>query len=381
MSNRHDWLDAVEKIAGPVLDAASRGKLSHELPDRADLDPQPPGKWTEAFCRTLVGVAPFLQLDEATDEREDTLRAKWREQVTAAMAFVTDFDHSDTLNTEKARRLVETAFFAHALLRAPRIVEALDDATRTRLFDTLRNAREFPANRSNWLFFSAIVEAALAHFGEDFDLMRIRYALDMHQVWYKGDGVYGDGPWLHHDYYNSFVIQPMMMDVLDVVVRVVGDDVPMHEKVATRFTRYAEVQERMISPEGTYPPVGRSLAYRFGAFQHLAQAALQHRLPDTLQPAQVREGLHAVIRRSLDAPGTFDEEGWLNVGVAGNQPSLGEGYISRGSPYLCCSAFLPLGLPPSDPFWADPDAPWTAKRVWAGEQVALDHALHDGKPH
>ncbi|MFW5682056.1 MAG: hypothetical protein ACOC1G_03540 [Phycisphaeraceae bacterium] len=40
-----------------------------------------------------------------------------------------------------------------------------------------------------------------------------------------------------------------------------------------------------------------------------------------------------------------------------------------------------LGLPPSDPFWADPDAPWTAKRVWAGEHVALDHALHDGKPY
>ncbi|MFW6335783.1 MAG: hypothetical protein ACOC3G_01460 [Phycisphaeraceae bacterium] len=40
-----------------------------------------------------------------------------------------------------------------------------------------------------------------------------------------------------------------------------------------------------------------------------------------------------------------------------------------------------LGLPPSDPYWADPDAPWTAKRVWAGEHVALDHALHDGKPY
>lgn len=377
MSTRHDWLDAMEKIAHPVLDAASRGELAGELPERADLDPQPPGAWTEAFCRTLVGVAPFLQLDEPVDEREDRLRADWRERVRAAMAYITDFDHPDTLNTEKGRRLVETAFFSHALLRAPRIVESLDARTRSRLFDTLRNAREYPANRNNWLLFSAIVEAALAHFGEDFDLMRIRYALDMHQVWYKGDGVYGDGPWLHNDYYNSFVIQPMIMDALEVVVRVVGDDVPMHGQVARRFTRYAEVQERMIAPEGTYPPVGRSLAYRFGAFQHLAQAALQHRLPGTLKSAQVREGLHAVIRRSLDAPGTFDEKGWLNVGVAGDQPSLGETYISRGSPYLCCGVFPPLGLPPSDPFWADPPAPWTAKRVWDGEPVALDHALRE----
>jgi hypothetical protein len=46
--------------------------------------------------------------------------------------------------------------------------------------------------------------------------MRVDYALRQHHQWYKGDGAYGDGPYFHWDYYNSFVIQPMLLDVLGV---------------------------------------------------------------------------------------------------------------------------------------------------------------------
>lgn len=50
-------------------------------------------------------------------------------------------------------------------------------------------------------------------------------------------------------------------------------------------------------------------------------------------------------------------------------------YISTGSLNLCLEAFLPLGLPAGDPFWKDPDAAWTAKRVWSGGDLASYHAL------
>ena len=40
-----------------------------------------------------------------------------------------------------------------------------------------------------------------------------------------------------------------------------------------RLIRYADQQEKMISPEGTYPVLGRSMGYRFGAFQVLAQVS------------------------------------------------------------------------------------------------------------
>ena len=81
----------------------------------------------------------------------------------------------------------------------------------------------------------------------------------------------------------------------------------------------------------------------------------------------------------IEAPGTFDEHGWLRVGFCGAQLPLGERYISTGSPYLCSVGLLPLGLRPADAFWSDPPAPWTAQRLWSGESLPADQALRDGR--
>jgi hypothetical protein len=40
--------------------------------------------------------------------------------------------------------------------------------------------------------------------------------------------------------------------------------------------------------------------------------------------------------------------------------------------------FLPLGLPPDDPFWTDAARPWTSQRVWSGEDFPADHAYDEG---
>lgn len=144
-----------------------------------------------------------------------------------------------------------------------------------------------------------------------------------------------------------------------------------------RARRYAAIQERLISPEGTYPPTGRSLCYRFGAFQALAQIALMKQLPEDITPAQVRSALSAVISRQTEAPGTFDDKGWLTIGVYGHQPGISERYISTGSLYLCLTGLLPLGLPENDPFWTMPAADWTAKKIWNGLSVPNDHAYEE----
>src|SRR5690606_27114838 len=138
-------------------------------------------------------------------------------------------------------------------------------------------------------------------------------------------------------YYNSFVIQPMLLEVLNTLVEVKNDAGAKknYDLVLARAQRYATIQERLISPEGTYPPIGRSLAYRFGAFQLLSKIALMKALPEKITPQQVRAALYTVIKRQIEAPGTFDDQGWLRVGLYGHQPNIGESYISTGSLYLC----------------------------------------------
>lgn len=40
-------------------------------------------------------------------------------------------------------------------------------------------------------------------------------------------------------------------------------------------------------------------------------------------------------------------------------------------------AFLPLGLPASDPFWTDADQPWTSVKAWGEMEFPIDHRWGD----
>ena len=81
------------------------------------------------------------------------------------------------------------------------------------------------------------------------------------------------------DYYNSFVIHPMLLDILEIMQKHNKGETDLYKKEQLRFSRYAEQQERMISPDGAYPVIGRSIAYRFGTFHVLSTAALKDLLP------------------------------------------------------------------------------------------------------
>jgi hypothetical protein len=239
----------------------------------------------------------------------------------------------------------------------------------------LKASRVIQPPQSNWLLFSAMVEAALWEFTGECDTRRIEDAVNKHMSWYKGDGVYGDGEHFHWDYYNSYVIHPMLLEVLKICVEKHHPLGSLYPVELERARRYAEIEEELIAPDASFPIIGRSSAYRFGAFQVLSEMALLHQLPPTLDPGAVRSALTAVVRKMTEAPGTFDEHGWLRIGAVGHQPSLGEGYISTGSLYLCTVGLLQLGLPPTDPFWTAPARPWTQKRIWSGEDVPADHAI------
>jgi hypothetical protein len=321
-------------------------------------------------------MSPWLELP-ADGSAEGRQRAKYADLARYALTVATDPSSPDFLNfTNGAQALVDTAFLAQALLRAPRTLWApLDTSTRDRVTKALLSTRVHQPPFNNWLLFAATIEAALLRIGGPWDRMRVDYALRQLEEWYKGDGLYGDGPDFHWDYYNSFVIHPMLLDVLDACAKEHPAWQQLQPQMFTRAQRYAAIQERLIAPDGSYPAIGRSLAYRCGAFHLLADMALRRALPDGVAPAQVRHGLTMVIRRTMDAPDTFDERGWLHIGLCGHQPGVGENYISTGSLYLCSVGLLPLGLPADDPFWAAASQPTTAERAWSGQAFPIDHAL------
>jgi len=380
--DRLTWISTLDHAMRPVLENLSRGTLKANMPvehltgskrDRSHVT------HLEALGRTVTGIAPWLELGpDATPEGR--LRAEYIDLTVKAIANAVDPESPDHLNFNKdTQPLVDAAFLAHGLLRAPtQLLGRLDDATKANLLREMQSTRVIRAPESNWLLFASMVEVLIHELGGQWEEERLlRGVRKFRDEWYKGDGLYGDGAPFHFDNYNSYVIQPMLVQVTEYLAKAGlpdGEFVPVAKK---RFARYAEIQERMISPEGTYPVVGRSICYRVGAFQALSDVSLRHLLPAKVSPAQVRCALSAVIKRQMNAPGTYDENGWLTLGFAGHQPDLVENYLSTGSMYLCSAGYVALGLPASDPFWSDPAESWTSKKGWEGVNMKADHAIKD----
>jgi len=379
--DRAYWLHLLNKICGPVLRALSQGRLKATMPvavPMGSLADRKPFTYLAALANVLAGIAPWLETG-ANDGPEGTLRQQYADWARAGIGSGCDPHSPDFMDfNEGSQPVVDAALLTLAIVRAPNeLWHKLDAATQQHLIQALQSTRVIRPGYNNWLLFSAMVETGLAFMSQPWDAMRIDLALRTVELWYKGDGAYGDGPDFHWDYYNSFIIHPMLVNILEVIGRFSNAWEPLRPAVLERARRYAAIQERMISPEATYPPIGRSLSDRTGAFHLLAQMALSRELPEGVSPAQVRCALTAVMRRMLEAPGTFDAQGWMQVGFCGAQPSIAESYITTGTAYICTWAMLPLGLPPTDPFWAARPEPWTANKAWSGVDIPTDHAIPD----
>ncbi len=380
--NRAYWWSVARRLASPLLPALAERRLKATMPVEAHANSKDRANYThlEALGRLLAGIAPWLEL--AADETpEGGERARLATLARAAIDAGTDPQSPDFCNfSHGAQPVVDAAFLAQAMLRAPNeLWRKLDPRVQRNVVAAMMATRVIRPGENNWKLFATMVEVFLHRAGARRDDARLFEGIARHREWYVGDGFYGDGAEFHWDYYNSFVIQPMLVEALEAV----RDEAPQwkafSDKARERLARWAAVQERFVAPDGSYPVMGRSIAYRCGAFQGLAMAAWRKLLPKELSPAQARVALARVIARTLEAPGTFDENGWLRIGLAGHQPGLGETYISTGSLYLCSVALLPLGLTPNDDFWTAPAAKTTWEKVWSGEDLPVDHAIRSPK--
>jgi len=364
IEQRKSQVETMAKIVYPVLLAASENRLQEAIPSGA-LNPTAA---TEAVCRCLAGLAPWLDLPE-----DESHEGKQRREI--ANLARESIRLLPPLNRVK-QNLVEGGLLAQAVLRAPRALwKQLDERSQTNLVDCLRSTRRIVPSENNWLIFSAAVEAALWVLTRSGQPKPIKVALKKFRRWYVGEGLYKDGESFLFNYYNSIVIVPLLWETLEAAV---STEMLPHEefnldlqKLRYQARRQAEFQESLISPEGTFPVMGRSSTYRFAALQTLGLCALRKNLPKHPGPAATRAALTAVINNMTTAC-SFSKEGWLNIGAIGVQPNLSNYYINTGSVYACCLGFVPLGLPANDPFWQGPSEDWTQKRIWSGQNPELN---------
>ena len=375
-SDRAYWVDMLYRIAQPVLSQMAEGKLQQNM--TLELSPIWDGRDTrvaylETFGRLMAGVAPWLNLPDDNSE-EGKKRAQIRKWALKSYANGVDPESPDYLHWNiHSQNLVDAAYLAESFLRCPSLWQSLDATTQQRYVKEFKSLRTILTPYNNWLLFRAMVEAFLLNVGEEADGYALGVATRKISEWYLSDGFYSDGPEFSLDYYNSYVIHPMFIEVLEVM-EPKGLYAPVKKELALRrMQRFNQLIERLISPEGTFPAIGRSATYRMGAFQSLAMSAWKYGLPEGMTNGQVRHALTTVMKNMFGVEGNFNKEGFLKLGFAGHQPDLADYYTNNGSLYMTSLVFLPLGLPESHPFWSDPAEDWTSRKAWSGRPFRKDY--------
>ena len=378
-NEREYWANLLYKIASPVLSNMSRGELQKNMPVEYSPTWDNPDKsvaYMEAFGRLIIGLTPWLSLpDDNTEEGEK--RRILTKQLLLSHAHAVDPNSPDYLNWRKASQpLVDAAYIAQSFIQSPVVFwQPLDPITKQRYIEEFKLLRRINPPNNNWVLFAAMVETFLFSIGEEYKSETIDTAFQKVEQWYEGDGWYSDGPRFHFDYYNGYVMQPMLLDILQVLVEKGKVDQAKYDLALKRMQRYAEFLERFISPEGTYPVFGRSATYRIGAFQPLVKLSWMDKLPDGISQPQVRCAMTAVMKRMFGQEGVFTKDGWLQLGFAGHQPNIADYYSNSGSMYLTSLGFLSLGLPADHLFWTGPFTEWTSKKAWSGKPFKKDYAV------
>lgn len=377
-TDRQVWADLCYKISQPVLENMSKGNFQKDFP--LELSPKWDGRDTkvaylETFARLMAGISPWLALpDDGTPEGKQ--RKQLHEWAIQAYKNAVDPNSPDKITwlTNTSQPLCDASYLVESFMRAPEATWGqLDEVTKKRYIEGLKSLRTIRPAYNNWLLFRAMVEVFFMSIGEDVDEYALSVGLQKMSEWYLSDGWYSDGPEYAMDYYNSYVMHPMMVEVVEMCKKHKFSTPISLDLAVKRMNRFNTILERFISPEGAYPAVGRSVIYRMGAFQTLAMSAWKYGLPKDLTNGSVRSALTCVMKRMFAVDGNFDDKGYLRLGFAGHQPNLANYYSNNGSLYMTSLVFMPLGLPADHPFWTAPAEPWTSQKAWSGQEFPEDY--------
>jgi hypothetical protein len=330
----------------------------------------------------MAGIAPWLALpDDGSDEAKQ--RKQLRDWALASYRNAVDPSSPDYLCWGVSdQNLVDAAYIAESFLRAyDTLWQPLDTLTKRRYFQEFQRLRRIDPPYTNWLLFASTIESFLAKAGGGCDNFRVNMACRKVEEWYVGDGWYADGPVFAFDYYSSYVFHAMYLETLqamiDAKVNTRIDYNKYFDRALKRAQKYAIILERFISPEGTFPVIGRSTPYRLAAMQPLALLAWYQEMPKELSNGQVRAALTQVMHRMFDHQNNYNQKGFLTIGFCGSQPETADWYTNNGSLYMTSLSFMPLGLPANHPFWTDAPQPWTQVKAWNGKPFPKDHRWGD----
>lgn len=386
-TDREYWTELAYKMAQPVLENMAKGELQKNM--KTEFSPSFDNRnrkvvYMETFGRLMAGIAPWLALPD-DDTAEGKMRRQLREWALAAYKHSVDPQSPDYLVWgASGQNLVDAAYIAESFIRAyDALWVPLDQTTKDRYIKEFKMLRKYEPPYTNWFLFSSTIESFIAKAAglKEYDDFRVMVPIRKTEEWYVGDGWYADGPVFAFDYYSSYVFHAMYLETLQNMIDAKANTrleyKKYYDRALKRAQKFAIILERFISPEGTFPVIGRSTPYRLAALQPLALMAWYEKLPKDLTNGQVRAALTKVMHRMFDHQQNYNDAGFLTIGFCGHQPETADWYTNNGSLYMTSLAFMPLGLPATHDFWTCAPEPWTQVKAWGGQPFPKDHRWAD----
>jgi len=395
LSDREYWCEQAYKMAQPVLENMAKGELQKNM--QTEFSPSFDNRnrkvvYMETFGRLMAGIAPWLALPDsafgssAAEQKELAQVRQLREWALASYKNSVDPESPDYLVWgASGQNLVDAAYIAESFIRAyDALWVPLDQVTKDRYIKEFKMLRKYEPPYTNWFLFSSTIESFIAKAAglKEYDDFRVMMTIRKVEEWYVGDGWYADGPVFAFDYYSSYVFHAMYLETLQNMIDAKQNGTRLeyrkyYDRALKRAQKFSIILERFISPEGTFPVIGRSTPYRMAAMQPLALMAWYQKLPKELSNGQVRAALTQVMHRMYDQQQNYNEGGFLTIGFCGHQPETADWYTNNGSLYMTSLSLMPLGLPANHDFWTCKAEPWTQVKAWNGQPFPKDHRWGD----
>jgi len=333
---RSYWDSILSKIVTPVIEGFKKEGFKNHFLHHTEYSPlieQNRNKdWAfmELFTRTLVSIAP---IDKYFDDAVIMVKNAFNPEHSN---YITWLKNTDRRNAHQS--MVEAAYLCQSFLISPKLWNSVDKEP---ILKTLKNILMLQPCKNNWILFETLIILFLKKNGIFTNKMKkLKDNLDTFEKWYRGDSWYSDGETFAMNYYNSFVIYPMLYEIY----RILGNT----KEIEKRMIIHADFLEKLITKDGEYPIFGRSSPYRLAAFNTLALAAY---IGAADNYGQIKNGLTKVIAKLFDGNQNFTELGFLKLGINGSQKEYANCYTNTGSLYITCIPFMLLGLPEEHPFW------------------------------
>src|ERR1700761_3469107 len=257
----------------------------------------------ECFARTFCGIAPWA------NKPEESKRIAYQ-LLHIGLSLLPKGGMSNK------QYLVEAAYLCMGFLRAPDLWHTVGSHYQNLFIDFISQAKLIHAQNNNWVLFPAMIETFEMVYLSTGNINIVGSALAQMENWYAGDGFYKDGPDFQMDYYNSYVIHPMIMEIVSQWMNPPNTIDFGYTIYAKRARRYAIYLENLISPEATFPIMGRSSVYRYAAFAHLSDMLRRGMLEEDFSIG-ARTALSNVIVRMH--PYTLNSEAMLELDILKNK--------------------------------------------------------------